>query len=139
MKKSQFYLLFSIIFSFFFLFLLIKNLPSIDNTNEKEIINNYFVSELSYLNAWNCSYNLTTIKDFIKKTNLNINLYYYWDNCNNKVIKLKDYFDYLIVNETKNYYIVCLKKEGKCFNLIKGTKHFCLVYKIYNTIYFNCW
>ena len=135
MKKAQFYLLFAFFFSFFVIFLLSKNIFFYEN--DDSFIHDYLVNELSYLTAWNCSYNLTTIQNFSKIANLNIEIYEYWDNCGNKILTLKPYKDKLKVKEEGDYYIACL--NDSCRKVIKEGKHFCMVYKLVDSIFFDCW
>jgi len=133
MKKSQFYLLFSVFLAFTLMFLLAKNWYYNDDLKSIEIFNNYFVTELSYLTTLNCSFGLNTIKDFLNRTGMKVELYYYWDNCQNKVVVLNRLKDNLIVNGSK----ACF--SGMCKKIIDLGKHFCLVYSINDKVFFECW
>jgi len=135
MKKSQFFILFSLIFSFFLMFFYFKNWEK-EKTDEINILREYFEKEISYLTTLNCSFNHKTLLDFINKTKFNVRLIYYIDSCEKKIIQLSPYKENLIAKEHKYTYEVCLGRH--CNFLPKIGKRFCLVYELKNKVFFKC-
>jgi hypothetical protein len=135
MKKAQFFLLFSLVFSFFILIFYYK-IEYKENIKDIKIIKHYFENEVSYLTTLNCSYDYRTLLDFINKTKFNIKLIYYFDTCQKKIIQLRPYKENLTIKETPYTFIVCL--ENHCKNIPKLGKRFCLVYELNSKIFFSC-
>ncbi|HIQ51109.1 MAG TPA: hypothetical protein EYH54_04005 [Nautiliaceae bacterium] len=135
MKKSQFFILFSLIFSFFLLIFYFKDNRK-DYIEQILILQSYFEKELSYLSTLNCSFRYETILDFINKTGFNVRLIYYFDNCEEKIISFYPYKEKLLVKEYKDFYEICL--NNKCRDLPKIGKRFCIVYELKNKVFFKC-
>jgi len=131
-KKSQFYLLFAVVFSFFFLMYFFTFNYSEDESYKINLMNNYFINEISYLTTLNCSFSLNTLKDFLNKTGLSVEIIQYWDSCNNSLIVLRPYKEKISIKNNK----ACL--NNKCFNLIKEKRNICLVYSINSFVFFQC-
>jgi len=135
MKKSQFFILFSLITSFFLIFFYFKN-DKKERINYIFILQQYFEKELSYLTTLNCSFRYNTILDFINRTGFDIRLIYYFDNCENKVINFTPYKEKLQAKKFEDYYEVCFGKNCKILPNIG--KRFCIVYEFKNKIFFRC-
>jgi hypothetical protein len=132
LQKSQFYILFAVVFSFFFLIYFFTFNYSNDENYKINLMNDYFINEISYLTTLNCSFTLNTLEDFLNKTNLPVKIIQYWDSCNNKLIELQPYKEKIVIKNDK----ACL--NNKCFNLIKEKRNICLVYSINSFIFFQC-
>ncbi len=132
-KKSQFYLLFAVIFSFSLLsYFLFVNSPSNNEKEKIRLMNTYFINEISYLTSLNCSYGLNTLENFINFTGIDVKIIQYWDSCNNKIVEILPFKEKMMEKDNR----MCL--EDKCFELIREKRNICLIYSIDSFVFFQC-